>query len=117
MAQKVQVTLTCDIEDGEKPASTTVPFALEGATYEIDLCDKHAKQLRDAVAPFVSAGRRVSGRAGGGRSRIRGRSAANGDRERTQAIRQWARKKGLKVSERGRLSADLVAQYDKSGGR
>ena len=115
MAQKIQTILTCDLEDGEKPASQTLRFSVDGGAYEIDLCDKHAKQLRDAMTTFVDAARRVSSRASAGSRR--GRASARGDRERTQAIREWARKKGLKVSERGRLSADIVAKWEASGGR
>ena len=112
MAQKVQVLLTCDLEDGEKPATQTVSFAADGTTYEMDVCVKHAKQFRDSLAPYVAAARRVSSRGtGAGR---RGRAGGSADRERTQAIRVWARKKGIKVSDRGRLSAAIVAQYEAS---
>lgn len=116
MAQKVQVVLECDICEGGKPGSETIPFGLDGNTYEIDLCDKHAKNLRDSVAQFVGAGRRASS---GGRSGGRGgrRSSGGGDRQRTQEIRAWARSKGIKVSERGRLSSDIVAQYEAANGR
>lgn len=112
MAQKMQVLLTCDLESGEKPATQTVRFAVDGTAYEIDLCDKHAKQFRDATASFVAGARRVS-RASSGRRRAGG----GGDRQRTQDIRAWARKKGIKVSERGRLSGEIVAKYEASGGK
>jgi hypothetical protein len=112
MAQKTQVLLTCDLEDNEKPASQTIGFSVEGTTYEIDLCDKHAKQFREGMASFIASGRRVS--QAGSRRR---RSSGAGDRQRTQEIRAWARKKGIKVSERGRLSADIVAKYEASGGK
>ena len=111
MAQKVQVLLVCDICEGGKPGSVTVGFGVEGTSYEIDLCDRHAKGFRDAVAQFVGAGRRVAGVRG------RGRSRSGGDRQRTQEIRAWARKKGIKVSERGRLSSDIVAKYEAANGR
>ena len=116
MAQKVQVVLECDICEGGKPGSETIGFGLDGQSYEIDLCDKHAKQLRDNVSTFVGAGRRAT--SGGSRGRARsggGRTA--GDRQRTQEIRAWARKKGIKVSERGRLSSDIVNQYEAANGR
>lgn len=113
MAQKVQVLLVCDICEGGKPGTETVGFGVEGAQYEIDVCDKHAKQFRDAVAPYVGAGRRAS--SGGGRSR--GRSRGGADRQRTQEIRAWARSKGIKVSERGRLSSDIVAKYEAANGK
>jgi len=48
--------------------------------------------------------------AGGNGARTSG-GAATADREQNQAIREWAKKKGLKVSERGRIPADIVEQY------
>jgi hypothetical protein len=113
MAQKVQVLLTCDLEDGDKPGTETIGFALDGVNYEIDVCDKHGKQLRDSLSSYATAARRVTASGGRGRRSTRG----SGDRERTQAIREWARKKGLKVSERGRLSSEIVAKYEASGGK
>lgn len=113
MAQQTKVILTCDLETAEKPATETIGFTFEGTPYEIDLCDKHAKQLRDAMGPFVSSARRVTSR-GSGRRRGRATTSGGSDRERTQAIREWARKKGIAVSERGRLPADVIAQYHAS---
>jgi hypothetical protein len=114
VAQKVQVLLVCDICDGGKPGSETIGFGVDGSSYEIDLCDKHAKGLRDSVSQYVGAARRaVTGRSGG-RS---GRRSSGGDRQRTQEIRAWARAKGIKVSERGRLSSDIVAKYEAANGR
>lgn len=111
MAQKVQVLLTCDLEETDKPAKETVQFTVGGTAYEIELCERHAKQFRDGLAPFVAKARRA-GRAGGGRRRSSGGLSA--DRQRTQEIRAWARKKGIAVSERGRIAADLVAKYEAS---
>ena len=112
MAQKVQVLLVCDICEGGKPGTETIVFGMDGASYEIDLCDKHAKGFRDSVSQFVGAARRAVS------SRARGRGRASGaDRQRTQEIRAWARKKGIKVSERGRLSGEIVAKYEAANGR
>jgi hypothetical protein len=116
VAQKVQVLLVCDLCEGGKPGSETLGFGLDGQSYEIDLCDKHAKGLRDSVAQYVGAARRASG--GGSRGgRSGGRRGSTADRQRTQEIRAWARKKGIKVSERGRLSSDIVAQWEAAGGK
>lgn len=114
MAQKVQVMLVCDVCEGGKAGTETIGFGMDGTSYEIDLCDKHAKGLRDSVATFVGAARRVTS----GRGRGRGRSSSSaGDRQRTQEIRAWARRKGMKVSERGRLSSEIVAKYEAANGR
>lgn len=114
MAQKVQVLLVCDVCEGGKPGSETIGFGLDGSAFEIDLCDKHAKNLRDSVATYVGAARKAPAGRGG---RARGRASGGGDRQRTQEIRAWARRKGIKVSERGRLSSDIVAQYEAANGR
>lgn len=114
MAQKVQVLLVDDLDGGE--ATETVSFALDGTTYEIDLNDAHAAELRDAFAPWVGAARRAGGRSSAPaqrRSSGRGaRSGGNGDRDRVQEIRAWARENGHKVSERGRLSSAVVEAYE-----
>jgi hypothetical protein len=109
VAQKVEVTLVDDLDGGA--ADETVSFAIDGTSYEIDLSGKNAQKLRDAVTPFLGAARkvgRVSARSGG-----RGRSggSATVDREQNQAIREWAKKKGLNVSERGRIPAEIVERY------
>ena len=59
MAQKVQ-TLFIDDIDGSA-AEGTVRFGLDGTEYEIDLNAEHAQQLRDALAAYVRAARRVNG--------------------------------------------------------
>ncbi len=111
MAQKVQVLLVDDLDGGE--ADETVSFALDGTTYEIDLTDEHAAQLRDAFAPWVGAARRAGGGRAGARSTGRSRSSSGGaDRERVQEMREWARNNGHKVSERGRLSAAVTEAYE-----
>ena len=105
MAQKVQLILLDDLDGGS--ADETVSFSLDGATYELDLSKKNAAKLRDALAPYVGSARRVSGRRGRGRGRAAGSRGTD-----TSAIRQWARDQGLKVSDRGRVPADILAKYD-----
>lgn len=51
MAERIQVELVDDI-DGSK-AQHTVTFALDGVTYEIDLNDRHAQQLRSVFAHYI----------------------------------------------------------------
>lgn len=112
MAQKVQVVLVCDLHDGEVEGTETVTFGLDGSSYEIDVCDAHGVQLRDAFASYVGAARRA-GRASLPAQRRGRRSAAKGGgNQRVAEIREWARNNGHQVSERGRLSATLVSAYD-----
>ena len=117
MAQKVQVLLVDDLDGGE--ASETVSFAIDGTSYEIDLSARNAEQLRDAVAKYVGAARRAGRSSGGsaGRSSSSGRSrggSAPMDRDQAAAIRSWAKKQGLKVSDRGRIPATIIEQYNQS---
>ena len=115
MARKVQVILSDDLDDSV-PADETVTFALDGTTYEIDLSEKNAEELRNVFGKYVSAARKVSGRSSG-RASGAGRSRATGgggrmDREQAGAIRDWARKNGHNVSDRGRIPASVVEAYE-----
>lgn len=110
MAQQVLVSLVDDL-DGQV-ANETVEFGLDGKSYEIDLSSENAGKLRVALANYVAVARPP----GGSARRRSGGSGTRGtavNREQNQAIREWARKRGMKVSERGRIPADLLEAYRK----
>lgn len=112
MAQKVQVLLVCDLCVSENEGTETLSFALDGSAYEIDVCADHAAEVRDTMAGFVGAARRAGRSAASparGKARATGRAGA--DREQLQAMREWARKNGFKVSDRGRIAKDVVDAY------
>ncbi|MET8848618.1 Lsr2 family protein [Amycolatopsis sp. NPDC004625] len=119
MAQKVLVEMVDDI-DGEV-ASQTVPFTIDGVSYEIDLSDANAAALRDELARYIAAGRRIGGRkvrlAAGESTRVTKPGTAAEDRERARQIRAWASANGYTVSERGRLSAEIIEAFDANDGR
>ena len=112
MAQKVQ-TLFIDDIDGSA-AADTVRFALDGTDYEIDLSAGHAQQLRDALAAYVKAGRRVSGA-----SRRPARSGRRGSQSglNTTEVREWAKAQGIEVKDRGRVPAELVVKFKAATGQ
>jgi hypothetical protein len=121
MAQKVVVSLVDDLDSSE--ADETVEFGLDGATYEIDLSDANAAALRDRLADYVAHARRSGGRrrssspaASSSGSRRGGGSGGRAavDREQNQAIREWARKQGMTVSERGRIPSEVSEAYHKA---
>ncbi|HZY75513.1 MAG TPA: Lsr2 family protein [Jatrophihabitantaceae bacterium] len=116
MVQKHIVQLEDDIDGG--PAVETVTFALDGVNYEIDLSAKNAGKLRDNLAVYVAHGRRQQrlGVRSAGARRASGRPA-RADREQTQAIREWARKNGHKVGDKGRIPAHILEAYEASAGR
>jgi hypothetical protein len=116
MAQKHIVQLIDDLDEGV--ADETVSFALDGNNYEIDLSAANAQKFRDVLADYVGHARRVNrpGRsAAGGASPRRAARNGRGDREQTAAIRDWARKNGFKVGEKGRIPANILDAYNSQG--
>ncbi len=109
MAQKVQVILVDDVDGGE--AEETVSFALDGVSYEIDLSADNAEALRDAVAPWLGHARRVGGRSTRARAAAPARSRPAGKPD-LGDVRSWARDSGYQVSDRGRVSGEVLAAYD-----
>ncbi len=117
MATETTTRLVDDLDGSD--ADDTVSFALDGATYEIDLNEENASRLRDALAEYVASARRSDGsRRGPGRPKAaksarssRGARTAP-DREQTAAVREWARANGYEVSERGRLSANVLTAFE-----
>ena len=104
MAQKITVALEDDLDGG--PAEETVRFGLGGAEYEIDLSKKNAKTFRKQLTPFIEHARKT----GRGQRRRAGRTASS--RERSGNIRAWAKEQGIAVSDRGRIPASVMEQYD-----
>lgn len=111
MAKKVQVLLVDDV-DKSSPADETVSFSLDGVSYEIDLTSDNAAKLRDDLAVWIGHAERTGGR------RATGRAASKGSGRKTDlsAVRAWARENGHQVSERGRISSEVQAAYDKAHG-
>ena len=112
MAQKLQTFLIDDLDGSE--AEGTVLFGLDGTQYEIDLSTEHAKELRTALARYIDAGRRVTGTTR--RAGQAGRKAPANGISNTE-VRAWAKAQGLDVKERGRVPADLIAQYQAAAGK
>jgi hypothetical protein len=109
VAQKVTVVLEDDLTGG--PAEQTIRFAFEGSDYEIDLNAKNAAKFSKQLAPYLEYARR----AGRAQPRRPGRTADG--RQRSGDIRAWANEHGVAVSERGRIPASVVEQYNAAAGR
>lgn len=103
MAQRVHIVLEDDIDGSQ--AAETVSFALDGVSYEMDLSEENAEKLRNEMAVWVGHARRVGGRKAAGRKAKAG--SAND-------IRAWAIDQGMKVSARGRVSAEVREAYEKA---
>jgi hypothetical protein len=103
MAQKVQVILVDDVDGG--PADETVTFSLDGVSYEIDLAAHRASQLRDALEPWIEAGRRTA---------TRRSSSSRGSSDAAQ-IRAWAKGTGLTCAPRTRPRTSHPARLRRTG--
>jgi Lsr2 len=108
VAQKTVVTFEDDLDGSE--AEGTVTFALNGVQYELDLSKKNHDKLLKALEPYVSGGRKVSSRATAARASRGAVSAAK--RHDQSAVREWAKSQDLKISDRGRIPADVLAKYE-----
>ncbi len=116
MAKQIIHKLVDDLDGGD--ADETVKFALDGIQYEIDLSKKNAGKLRDTFAQYIASGNKV-GRGVvvvGGRA-ARGRGGATADREQNRAIREWAKKNGKDISDRGRIPQEIVDEFHANAGR
>ncbi|NUU24822.1 MAG: Lsr2 family protein [Streptomycetaceae bacterium] len=111
MAQKVQILLEDDLDGGK--ADETVTFALDGVSYEIDLSEAIAGELRDALAAYVGKARKTGGRAAGRRA-ARGATKSSGADPESADVRKWAKDNGYEVSERGRVPANIKEAYKKA---
>jgi Lsr2 len=104
MAQKVTVELEDDLDGG--PADETVRFGFDGSDYEIDLSKTNAARFRSQLEPYLDHARK----AGRGQRRRPGRTPSS--RQHSGAVRAWAREQGITVSERGRIPASIIDQYE-----
>jgi hypothetical protein len=111
VAARTVVHLVDDVDGGE--ADETVTFSLDGVDYTIDLSASNADSLRKALAEFVGAARRGGRASKGGKTQVR----PGGDRAQNQAIREWARRNGHPVSERGRIPSDLITRFQEANGK
>ena len=111
MAQRTIVLMTDDLDGSE--AVETVTFGLDGESYEIDLSEENAADLRECVSQWSQHARKAGGRAGArGAPRPRPSTpSASALKEDVTAIREWARNAGHEVSPRGRIAQKIREAY------
>ena len=112
MAQKVTVQLVDDLDGSQSNDISTVSFGLDGATYEIDLTKTNADRLRKALEEFVPHARRTGGRVKRGTASSSRNGSATASHEQAQAIREWARRNGHEVSDRGRIPGSIIEAFE-----
>ena len=105
LARLVMTHLVDDLDSDS--ATETVAFSYRGVNYEIDLSEKNAAALDEVLAPYLANARRVRTKPPAPRRPAAKSSVPAGPRE----VRAWAKSQGIGVSDRGRISADVMRQY------
>lgn len=92
-------------------ASTTVPFSLEGKSYEIDLNDKNYQAFMKALQKYIEHARtvRTAKRPGGRPLHV----VPTGPDP--KAVRAWAASKGITVNKIGKVPQAVVDQFVAAG--
>jgi nucleoid-associated protein Lsr2 len=112
MAEVIVRQLIDDIDGSEirDGGGDRIDFAFRGVDYQIDLSDANIAKLEKALKPYIDAAAKVRG---GGRAR-RSKVSSNGKSspEQLAAIREWARKNGHEVAERGRIKSEIVEAFE-----
>jgi hypothetical protein len=119
MAQKVLVQFVDDLDGSVGEDVSTVTFALDGVSYEIDLRESNASRLRDSLEDYVSSARRVGGRVKRAAAvpvsaPAPARPSDARSKEQTKAIREWAKKNGFDLADRGRIPANVIEAFEAS---
>lgn len=116
MATRTITTQTDDL-DGSEPAAT-ITFALEGTSYEIDLSEEHATQLREALAGYIAHARKANRSASAGTARRSTHTRTSTQSSRgydAKAVRAWAADNDITVPGRGRIPGAVLEQYRAAG--
>lgn len=116
MAERVVRQLIDDLDGTEilDGSGERVEFALRGVTYQIDLTAGNVAKLDKALKPYVDAAVRIAGGRGRPRKSTDGSQPGRASKEQLSAIRDWARKNGHAISDRGRIKADVVEAFEAS---
>lgn len=111
--------------DNTKEDAETVFFAFDGMNYKIDLADANHARLAAALEEFVehatALGRHnphavPAGRGRGAKQAGHSAGGGTGSPEQNAAIREWAKSKGIEVSDRGRIKQDVIDRYQAEAG-
>ncbi|MEA2687345.1 MAG: hypothetical protein QOE93_2540 [Actinomycetota bacterium] len=124
MAKTVIVRSICDRCQSEGKADVDsaeeTGFSYDGYSYTLDLCGPHAEDFHNTIQMMVAwstdRSKAPEGRARRGAPATRladsGRGPARRDKEQIGAIRDWANANGYKVSNRGRIPAEVEVAYN-----
>ena len=112
MAERIVRQLIDDIDGSEiaEGGGDRIQFSLRGVDYQIDLSNPNIAKLDKALKPYVDAAAKLRG-SGARRAKSTGAKGTS-SKEQLSAIREWARKNGHDVSDRGRIKAEVVEAFE-----
>ena len=109
MAKQTVVQLVDDVDGKALTDAVTIRFGIDGKSYEFDTSSTHAKEFHKIVDKYVEVSRRVSAV---GRTKAAVAVGGSRPKEQTAAIRDWARRNGYDVNERGRIPGEIIAAFE-----
>ena len=127
MAERIVRQLIDDIDGGEiaDGGGERIDFSIRGIDYQIDLSNANAAKMDKALKPYVQAAVKLSGtktrrpaksnrngKAPGTQQAGKSKGSAKASAGQLAAIRDWARKNGHEVAERGRIKAEIVEAFE-----
>lgn len=99
-------TVLVDDMDGGN-ADVTIAFVVDGKSYSLDLSHDNAAKFRNLLAPYMAAATKTAHtKSSSLKTQIAGV-------EQRAAIRDWARRQGVTISDRGRIPQDVIEEYNK----
>ena len=108
MARKTVEKVYSDISGDEiAENSSSLRFAFDGTSYEIDLTDDERAKFEEALSPYVAAARKS------GTATRRQKTSSTGGPD-PKAVRAWAIEKNIDVPSRGRIPASVLEAYNSS---
>lgn len=112
MAERIIRQLIDDIDGSEiaDGAGERIEFSLRGVEYQIDLSTANLAKLEKALKPYVDVAAKIRG-GRTGRVKFIGAKATS-SKDQLSAIREWARRNGHDVSDRGRIKAEVVEAFE-----
>lgn len=110
MSRKIIEQFVDDLDGAVLDAddAAIVTFGLDKHSYEIDISNAHAQELRDALTPYIEVARRVGDR---GTSRPRSVNSRQRSGYKLSEIRQWAQENEMDVPARGRVPNAIIDAY------
>lgn len=103
MARRTQVFMVDDLSGIESDDVVSIRYMIDGTTYEIDLAPESSEKFHKAFQRFIKKSRIISKPTTQVSIMESGQAISD--------VREWCRKNGYSVGERGRIAQDALRAY------